>query len=171
MYVPMGGQFSEITNMFFTALLQKFNSYHNNCGSLENARDDLRRELIASAPNNFIWGAYVGIESVFHNVLQTPHPVLRSIHRCPNGHQTPQHCQDVHNCVLTIVTNITGFVQHWLGHLQVKIPTKCSACKHELLRTYAFQEKPPLIILDVSSANAVQPDHIVQIRVHDEACQ
>jgi hypothetical protein len=44
-YVPIGGQFSEITNMLFTTLLQKFNSYHNSCGLLENARDDLRRDL------------------------------------------------------------------------------------------------------------------------------
>jgi hypothetical protein len=31
-YVPIGGQFREITNMFFITLLQKFNSYHNSCG-------------------------------------------------------------------------------------------------------------------------------------------
>ena len=85
-YVPMGGQFSEITNIFFTALLQKFNNYHNSCGSLENARDDLRRELMAYTPNDFTWGAYVGIDNVFHNILQTTHPVLHSIRRCPNGH-------------------------------------------------------------------------------------
>jgi hypothetical protein len=71
---------------------------------------------MASAPNNFVWGAYVGIESVLHNVLQTPHPILSSIRRCPNGHQTAQCRQDVHNCVLTIVTNFTGSVQHWLAH-------------------------------------------------------
>ena len=170
-YAPMDGRFSGITNVFFTALLQRFNNHHNSCESLENARDNLRRELMAHAPNDFTWGAYVGIENVFHNILQTTHPMLCSIRRCPNGHRTPQRRQDVHNCVLTIVTNFTGSVQHWLSHLQVTLATKCSACKHELLRTYVFQEKPPIIILDVSSANAVQPDHLVYIRVQNEACQ
>jgi hypothetical protein len=131
----------------------------------------MQRQLMTAEPNLFPWGEYVGLDSVMHHIFKGHQPILKSIRGCPAGHKAQRQPNHVNSSLFSVLPGFTGSTQAWLVQLQTRLAAKCRTCGHALLRTYTYQMKPPLIALDISSANQVHPDLVVHIKVNDEVCQ
>lgn len=160
-----------LRNQYLTPLLQRFSDHKHNTCSLENARDEMRRQLMTAEPNLFPWGEYVGLDSVMYHILKAPQPILKSIRGCPYGHKAQRRPNQVDSSLFSVLSGFTGSTQAWFNNLKTKLASKCRTCGHALVRTHAYQTKPPVIALDISSANAVHPNPVIQIRVNGEICQ
>ena len=110
-----------LNNEFLNNLLLRFTDYRSQKCSLEDARDDLRRQLEVASPNLFSWGSYVGADSVLYRLLQSQFLILHSIRKCPHRHRIRQCPVQGHNCLFSVITNFHGSAQHWLSHMHTRL--------------------------------------------------
>jgi hypothetical protein len=134
--------------------------------SLEDSRDSIRQQLMAKAPNSFPWGAYIGIDAVFEQLLQTPHAILTSERICKQGHNVQRRVSIVNNCVFN-VHGYTGSTQYWMSRLETQTGSRCRVCANSLVRKFHLSAKPPLFVMSVAGSSA-HPSLVVQVRIHDE---
>ena len=164
---------NHLHNEYLSHLLLEFTKHNNGNTSLEAIRDDLRHKLCQDKPNQFTWGEYVGVDCVFHNLLQSQDPLISSYRHCSNNlrHRPQRRPIQIHNCQISAMPGSTGSTQHCMAHFQTQSAASCPTCGHNLARTYRYQAIPPLLALEVTSAPAINPELVVQIRIKGVDCQ
>ena len=163
---------NHLHNEYLSHLLLKFAENDNGNTSLDVIRDDLRHKLCQDKLNQFALGAYIGVDSVFHNLLQSHNPLIRSYRHCSNNlsHRPQRHPIQINNCQIFAMPGSTGSTQHCMDRFQTESAASCPICGHYLVRTYKYQAIPPLLALEVSSAPAINPDLVVQIGIKGVYC-
>ena len=156
-----------MNNAFLTALVDKFAACRVGICSLESCRDQLRQDLCDRMPNQFVWGRYISLDAVLHQLLQANSVIRSSRHICPRGHNVVRRQTFLHHPVFSVVDGFSGTAQYWITRFESPVSTRCPTCNTALHIRFTLESISPLIILDVSSAHYVRPDPILQVRVHD----
>jgi hypothetical protein len=154
------------------SLVQKgFQECSDGLCTLEDVRDNLRKQLNTVNPASFPWGNYVGVDPILQHILKTPYTVLVASRRCPKCHVI--HCQrsPLSSCVFIVSPRFSGTTQKWVTDQEYQLASRCCHCHSLLFSHVLYHSKPPLLFLDVSSAPSTVPTHNLEFKIGGESCR
>jgi hypothetical protein len=155
-----------LQNDILNRVVASFTEHQDGLCSLEDSRDSMRQQLMTLAPNSFPWGAYVAVDSIFDQLLETSGDVLSSERICPQGHAVQRRSTTTKNCMFN-VHGFSGSAQYWMSRMETRLSSRCRVCGHTLVRKFLLSSKPPLFVMSVDGAS-VHPSLVIQVNINNE---
>jgi hypothetical protein len=131
-YIRIKG--SAAANLLFDGFIR----YEAGQGSLESARDAVRRYM-ASSQNDAVFGAYASIWEVCNVLLNMNELIWEKFYVCPNGHNG-RHSDDP-RALLSAATPFTSIAQ-WVSVDTEQTTARCRVCHHPVVVQLKFHTTP-----------------------------
>jgi hypothetical protein len=160
--------FRNVDNENLTYLTKRFQDHLAGKCSLEDSRDRFRRHLQLKYPAEFVWGQYIGIESILQHILLAKQPIFLSEHSCTHGHINQRYNNTIEHAVFVVGTGFRGTTQFWVNHPEYHSLTPCRVCGSMMQIKIQFDDVPHLLALEVASAGNVQPSLFMDIQIKDK---
>ena len=145
-------------------LLDGFIRYEAGQGSLEVARDAVRRYM-ARSPDGPIFGVYTSIWEVCNALLRMNEIVWEKFYRCPNGHNV-RHSYESHALLSAAVTRFTSIAQ-WVSTATEQTTARCSVCRHPISIRLKFCRAPPLLAFEFSAQPTIGINHSLNVQLEN----
>jgi hypothetical protein len=141
-------------------LVEGFMCFEEGRGSLEDARDKVRRTL-ARTQQGCAYGSYTSIDNVCGAWFKTSEVVFERFYQCPDGHRV-RHSYDYDAYFSTTVSY--GSISQWISIDTAQTSALCEICSHSVGIRLKFCSSPPLLAFGLSeSATFIDRTLSVQI--------
>jgi hypothetical protein len=144
-------------------LLDGFVQYEAGQGSLENARDAVRRHMVG--PNGVIFGEYTSIYAVCSILLKTNQIIWEKFYLCPNGHYA-HHSNDFDALLSAAATPFTSIAQ-WVSTDTEQTTALCSVCQYPVSIRLKFCTTPPLLVFEFSAQPTIDIVHSFSVQLEN----
>ena len=136
-------EFTRIGSPEVKLLFDGFVQYEAGQGSLENARDAVRRHMVSLNLNHgAVFGAYTSIYAVCTVLLKMNEIIWEKFYLCPNGHYV-HHSYDSIALLRAAATPFTSIAQ-WVSTDTEQMMALCRVCQHPARIRLKFCRTPPL---------------------------
>ena len=145
-------------------LFDGFVRYEAGQGSLENARDIVRRHMARNG-SDAVFGVYTSIHNVCSTLLSMNEIVWERFYLCPNGHNV-SHSNESQALLSAAVTQFTSISQ-WVSSNTEQTTACCTACQHPVSIQLRFCRMPPLLAFEFLAQPAIDIDHMLNVQIKD----
>ena len=145
-------------------LFDGFIRYEAGQGSLENARDAVRRHMAARS-TDAVFGAYTSIHNVCSALLKMNEIIWEKFYLCPNGHNVRHSC-DSEALLSAAVTRFTSIAQ-WVSSDTEQTTARCSVCQHSVSIRLKFCRMPPLLAFEFSAQPTIDIVHTLNVQLEN----
>ena len=150
---------SPVANLLFDGFIR----YEAGQGSLENARDAVRRHMARNPETEF--GAYTSIYNVCSILLNMNEIVWEKYYLCPNGHNV-HHSYESEALLSAAATRFTSITQ-WVSSDTEQTTACCSVCQHPVSIRLKFCRTPPLLAFEFSGQPTIGIDHMLNVQLEN----
>jgi hypothetical protein len=145
-------RFNQMDSHFMTLLNTGFENYSSNRSSLENVRDNIRRELHTKYREKFPYGTTgTSVSALTHEMLFSNNCVAFSYPTCPNCEYEGEAIPDRLGYVLHAIGNIKSTAS-LLNSLSHEIHQECPNCEHDLIQPILYEDAPFILAFDISTS-------------------
>jgi hypothetical protein len=133
-------------------LLEGFIRFEGGQGSLEDAREKVRRTL-ARTERGCVYGSYTSLDNICSVLFKTSEVVFERFYQCPNGHHV-RHSND-YDAYLSTSAVLYGSISQWISIDTVQTSALCQMCGHSVGIRLKFCSCPPLLAFQLSEPTAI----------------
>ena len=144
-------------------LLEGFIRFEGGQGSLEDARDKVRRTL-ANTERGCVYGEYTSLDNVCSIWFKTNEVVLERFYQCPNGHHV-RHSND-YDAYLSTSAVRYGSISQWISIDTVQTSALCQVCGHSVGIRLKFCSCPPILAFQLSEPTTTI-DYTLSMQIED----
>lgn len=149
-------------------LAYKFQEVYEENVSLENIRDDIRKDLYNFDPNKFPMGRNsASVAEIGIALLQSTKENAISQVYCTECDHSCREYADQLGYYFNIEKNKAASTQEWLNNLEVPCTQKCNECFYNLTHQIDYKEVPEMLVLEYPYTN-IKSSHKIKIKIQDE---
>ena len=141
-------------------LVEGFIRFEKGLGSLEDARDEVRRTL-ARTERGCVYGNYTSLDSICSVWFKTNEVVFERFYQCPNGHRV-HHSNDC-DAYLSIGTVVYASISQWISINSEHTSVRCQICSRSAGIRLRFCSCPPILAFQVDPTTYMDHNLSVQI--------
>ena len=142
-----------LNSIILTALFQDFALHSAHCMAIDNARDNLRKQLNNLNADKFSLNGYVGVHTILDELLATQDNVTVSFMACSSGEEHIFRHPSVTKCALIPVyrhsDNLTGSLQEYMSKFHDRNAPACQICEGTTRRHHVFVNAPGILAFDL----------------------
>jgi hypothetical protein len=116
--------------------------------SLDQIRDYFRRRM-SRISEEFTFGRYASVHSIFLHLLKTTRPVALTHVKCPNMHDVDRDQRQILSCEFILFAQPGMDVQSCVDNFTISLASACPTCNANLVRKTTFVQAPPLLVFDL----------------------
>ena len=143
-------------------LVEGFIRFEQGQGSLEDARDKVRRTR-ARTQSGCVYGSYTALDVVCSAWFKTTEVVFERFYQCPNGHHV-RHSDDYDAYFSTTVSY--GSISQWILIDTAQTSALCRTCSHLVAIRLRFCSSPPLLAFQLSDPSTLM-DYNLSVHVEN----
>jgi hypothetical protein len=156
-------------NRHMQALAYKFQEIYEENVSLENIRDDIRKDLHNLDPNKFPMGRNsASVAELGIALLQSTNENAISQVYCTECDYSGREYADQLGYIFNIEKSKASSTQKWLDNLEVPCRQKCNECYYKLTHQIFYKEAPEILVLEYPHTN-IKSSHKIKIEIQDES--
>ena len=144
-------------------LVEGFIRFELGQGSLEDARDKVRRAL-ARTQRGCAYGSYTSIDNVCSAWFKTNEVVFERFYRCPNEHYV-RHSND-YDAYFSTSSVLYGSISQWISIDTAQTSALCQICGHSVSIRLKFCSCPPLLAFQLSEPTTFM-DYNLSIQIEN----
>ena len=144
-------------------LIEGFICFEEGRGSLEDARDKVRRTL-ARTQQGCAYGSYTSLDNVCGAWFKTSKVIFERFYQCPDGHRIC-HSYDYDAYFSTTVSH--GSISQWVSIDTAQTSTLCEICSRSVGIRLKFCSCPPLLAFELSDP-ATFIDRTLSVRIENQ---
>jgi hypothetical protein len=146
-------------------LVEGFIRFEEGRGSLEDARDDVRRTL-ARTERGCVYGSYTSLDSICSVWFKTSEVVFERFYQCPNGHRVRQSYDS--DAYFSAGTVLYGSISQWISIDTAQTSALCQICSLSVDIRVKFRSCPPLLSFQLLEPTGTTfMDHILTVHIED----
>ena len=159
-------QLEAFQNSALNNISEGFQKIQQGQKTFEQVRDHIRRALELEDYNNFRFGRYTSLITLWEHILQAPHAIRKSYYQCQNGHR--DHVQYGNSGAYSVGVNLHGYtsLSQWMSPQPENSPRCCPYCTEELTFYQKFVSAPPLVALEFAG-HPIEIDNQISIKIEN----
>ena len=159
-------QLEAFQNSALNNISEGFQKIQRGQKTFEQVRDHIRRALELEDYNNFRFGRYTSLITLWEHILQAPHAIRKSYYQCQNGHI--DRVRYGNSGAYSVGVNLHGYtsLSQWMSPQPENSPRCCPYCTEELTFYQKFVSAPPLVALEFAG-HPIEIDNQISIKIEN----